>query len=151
MAAPQRLGDTDRTEQDRVGLRGAPVQPPRSLLTRTCGAFLRRLPPLRQEPSRPGLSGMAERTPSMPRLVGEEEEEDKGAGAAPAWQPDEEKEEVQPLQACEWLSWATELVAAAALAPSHPPWASPGKEGMGLPPTARPRPCSMHWVPPAPT
>ena len=97
---------------------------------------------------------MAEKHPSVPRLawvVGkEEEEEKKGAGAAPAWQPDE-VEEVQPLQAGEWLSWATGLVAAAGLAPSHPLWTSPGKEGMGLFPTAGLWPCSIHWAPPAPS
>ena len=84
-----------------MGLRGAPEQPPRSLLNRTCDAFLTRLPPLRPQPSRPGLSSMAERPPSVPRLAwlaGEEEKEDKGSGAAPVWQPDE-VEVVQLLQA----------------------------------------------------
>ena len=113
-----------------MGLRGAPTQPPRSLLTHIRGTFPRRLPSLRQEPSRPGLCRMAERPPSVPRLawLGREEEEEKGTKAAPAGQPDE-VEEVQPLQAGEWLSWATGLVAAAGLAPSHAPWTSPGKEG----------------------
>ncbi|KAK4817757.1 hypothetical protein QYF61_026980 [Mycteria americana] len=95
---------------------------------------------------------MAERHPSVDRLacrVGEKEEE-KGAEAAPAWQP-EEVEEVQLLQAGEWLSWAAGLVAAAGLAPSHPPWTSPGKEGTGLFPTAGLRPCSIHWALPAPS
>ena len=73
---------------------------------------------------------MAERAPSVPRLawLAREEEEEKDTKAAPAGQPDE-VEEVQPLQAGEWLSWATGLVAAAGLAPSHAPWTSPGKEG----------------------
>lgn len=92
------------------------------------------------------------RSPCVPRLawVEREEEEEKGAGAAPAWQPDE-VEEVQPLQAGEWLSWATGLVAAAGSAPSHAPWTSSGKEGTGLLPSAGLRPGSIHWAPPAPT
>lgn len=133
-----------------MGLRGAPAQPPRSLLTHVRGAFPRRLPSLRQEPSRLGLSGMAERAPSVPRLAWLRGEEEKGAGAAPAWQPDE-VEEVQLLQAGEWLSWSTGLVAAAGWAASHPLWTSPGKEGTGLCPAAGLWPCSIHGAPPAPT
>ncbi|XP_074948614.1 maestro heat-like repeat-containing protein family member 7 [Phalacrocorax aristotelis] len=90
-ATPQRPDDA--TGQDGVGLRGAPEQPPRSLLNRTCDAFPTCLPPLRPQPSRPGLSSMAERPPSVPRLAwlaGGEEEEDKDRDL-----PEEEQEQQQ--------------------------------------------------------
>lgn len=128
-ATPQCPEDATGQDGAEQGCEGAPAQPPRSLLTCIRGAFPRHLPSLWQEPSRPGLGGMAERPPSVPRLawLGWEEEEE-GTEDAPAWQLDE-VEEVQLLQAGEWLSWATGPVAAAGLAPSHPLWTSPAKEG----------------------
>lgn len=155
-ATPQCPEDATGQDGAERGCEGAPAQPPRSLLTCVRGAFPRHLPPLWQEPSRPGLGGMAERPPSVPRLawLGWEEEEEEGTEDAPAFQPDE-VEEVQGLQAGEWLSWAMGPVAAAGLAPSHPLWTSPAKEGKkggpGPFPMAGRRPRSIHWAPPAPT